>query len=134
MKKIFTKDLRKLKKSDSRFHQQGIGSYFLKCIQLDPEAYIAEWESAGIFYKLGKLDHAIAHYGRFVDLEPVRLKSDPASEKAITKIAMNNIGLLYLENKHYDKALVWFEKVLEKDPSNKTALINLGITLNHLKR
>lgn len=60
-------------------------------------------------------DCALASYGKFLELEPNR--------KDVRDLRIQ----LWLDSLHYDDALDYFKKILEKDPKNLEAIKTIGI-------
>jgi tetratricopeptide (TPR) repeat protein len=100
--------------------------YFQKAIELDPEfstarlylatAYMSQWIPGADSEENNK--YAKAAEDNFLQV----LEKDPND-----KLAIASIGSIYYNQKKFDVAKEWNERLLKVDPQNKEALYTLGV-------
>jgi len=100
--------------------------YFQTAIELDPEfyaarlylatAYMSQWIPGADSEDNNKMAKAAEDNFRMV------LERDPND-----KLAIASIGSIYYNQKKFDLAKEWNEKLLKVDPNNKEALYTLGV-------
>ena len=100
--------------------------YFQKAIELDPEfatarlylatAYMSQWIPGADSEENNKFAKAAEDSFRLV------LEKDPND-----KLAIASLGSIYYNQKKFDIAKEWNERLLKIDPQNKEALYTLGV-------
>jgi len=100
--------------------------YFQKAIELDPEfatarlylatAYMSQWIPGADSEENNKYAQAAEDNFKLV------LEKDPND-----KLAIASIGSIYYNQKKFDIAKQWNERLLKVDPQNKEALYTLGV-------
>lgn len=85
-----------------------------------PENFRAFTALGSAFYKEGKLDRAVFHYLRALELKPHWPK------------AQHNLGLTLMDQGKFNEAIRHFEEVLRRKPDYERAHNNLGIALAKL--
>ncbi len=95
---------------------------FKQAIAVDDTNWLAHFnlalyyqpESAGSFSGTGRVDQAVTHYRRVLELEPRHVR------------AMNNLGILLARQLKNDEALDCFKRAVEQQPTYFEAWMNLG--------
>ncbi len=93
-------------------------SEFKKALYLYPENANAHYNLAVLYKNMGDLEKALYEYRRVLEIDP----------NFIQKLSVkNSIGIIYMEKGLYTKAKDILSSILDEDPKDRNALINLGI-------
>jgi tetratricopeptide (TPR) repeat protein len=120
---------------------------YKKALEYEPRHYFANLNLAQIYYSLNQLDNAAAYYSTALEIKPTEyiynvlsntlFKSGKVKE-AIEVLSealeiygrktnlINNLGILYVFRKDWEKAKQLFLEVIGKNPGDIQALLNLG--------
>jgi tetratricopeptide (TPR) repeat protein len=75
-------------------------------IARNPSSYLAHTDLGGVFLDMGRLDEAIAHFKKALEVRPDYVE------------AYNNLGNILLKNRQVNEAMEQFQKALEIQPDN----------------
>ncbi len=88
-----------------------------RCLQLDPDDFLAHYELARVLLKIGRPKTAVTHFQEMVRLNPDAIK------------AHLNIGEIRARQNRLDEAISHFEQALEIRPDDADVHVNLGRVL-----
>lgn len=91
----------------------------ITAIKLNPESVAAHYSLGVVFQQIGKFDIAMKEYFTVMNLMKEK-KLPPTPE------LFDNIGLIYLSRKEYDKAIYAFKRATEISGNYYPAYLNLG--------
>jgi tetratricopeptide (TPR) repeat protein len=91
-------------------------------LRLNPDCWMAHYNLGNVFIKKGRLDEAIPHFQKALQIYP----GDEESH--------NNLGLALLQKGSVDEAISHLQKALQIRPDFAGAHMNLGIALFQLGR
>lgn len=102
--------------------------FFEKSLEQKPDFFYAQYNMAHALTELGRPEEALPFFTKAVELDP----DEDRLENWVPKIH-NNLGIAFLKQEQYQKAIAHFRKVITIKPDHYLAHNNLGVALLHLK-
>jgi tetratricopeptide (TPR) repeat protein len=96
--------------------------------------YKAAYDIDGNFNNLEKLLQLSAKRENLPHFDSVLKKLKKVSEKSINDLDANKIGIILFDNKRYDKAIVFYELAIEKNPDQVVYFENCGLAYERLNQ
>jgi len=94
----------------------GAETSFRRALELDPDNVYARFEYGFFLLRSGRPDEALAELRRAQELDP------------LNPLPLNGIAIVYQDTRQYDKALEYFQAVLELAPGQESALSGVRST------
>jgi tetratricopeptide (TPR) repeat protein len=107
----------------------------LQAKKLDPTAGSVYNILGTVYFDKGDYEKAVKNYELALSFHkgPGRDGGKPLAYRENSAWVYNNLGLVYIQMKQWDKAQAHLRKALEADPENAVAHNNLGIVLGQKK-
>lgn len=98
---------------------------YTKALELDPNIYVADYNSADVLYKEQKFEEAIEKY---------KTLSETLEDKELRAKAYHNLGNSYMEAQQYDQSVKALKNSLKLNPSDEDTRYNLAYAMEKLKQ
>lgn len=98
---------------------------YTKALEIDPNADVAEYNSADVLYKEAKYAEAIEKY---------KTLAETLEDKELRSKALHNLGNAYLEAQQYDQSVKAFKNSLKLNPNDDDTRYNLAYAMDKLKQ
>ncbi|MDO9044451.1 MAG: tetratricopeptide repeat protein [Methanobacteriaceae archaeon] len=107
--------------------------YFSKILKNDPNNPLALAGKSFTLQKIGKYEEALQSIDNALSLKyKVEIKIFSLSKLLVNSLIFNMAGLIYIEERDYEKALEYFNKALESNKNFHTVWNNKGVALSRM--
>jgi tetratricopeptide (TPR) repeat protein len=109
---------------------------FLAALDRKRTDFRSAWQGAQVLARLGRDREALACFRRYLELEPLRLRSSPDTARVLEGSQMTRmaIGLMLVRMGRMEEALTAFKDAQMHGPRDPQVLVNLGIVLAAMGR
>jgi tetratricopeptide (TPR) repeat protein len=99
---------------------------YLEILQRDPNHLEANYLLAGLYMRLGKQEIALEYYKK-----TLKNQANPA---IVHFAAALNLGNYYVDNKHWEQAIVCYQQAMQAAPERPETYLNMGSAYLNLKQ